>query len=157
MTPQDTNGRDTIWKLETNLDDITGENLGFVMELLLSAGARDVYYQPIYMKKNRPACLLSVICTEERRPALEELIFLHTTTIGIRRVEMERTILPRRMAQVETALGRVAVKVCTLPDGSERAYPEYDSVTALCQATGESYQTVYRLAQTAWEAGNSAQ
>ncbi len=157
MTSHEGEGRDTIWKLETNLDDCTGEALGFVMELLLSAGARDVYYQPIYMKKNRPACLLSVICTEERRPALEALIFQHTTTIGIRRVEMERTVLPRRMAQAETALGLVAVKVCTLPDGSERAYPEYDSVTALCRATGESYQTVYRLAQTAWEAGNTAQ
>ncbi|MCD8161442.1 MAG: LarC family nickel insertion protein [Clostridiales bacterium] len=157
MTSRDGEGRDTIWKLETNLDDCTGENLGFVMELLLSAGARDVYYQPIYMKKNRPACLLSVICTEERRTALEALIFQHTTTIGIRRVEMERTVLPRRMAWAETVLGPVAVKVCTLPDGSERAYPEYDSVAALCRATGESYQTVYRLAQTAWEAGNTAQ
>ncbi len=157
MTPQDTNGRDTIWKLETTLDDITGENLGFVMERLLSAGARDVYYQPINMKKNRPAYLLSVICTEAQRTALEALIFQHTTTIGIRRMEMERTILPRRMAQVETALGQVAVKVCTLPDGTERAYPEYDSVATRCRATGESYQTVYRLAQTAWEAGNTAQ
>jgi 8-oxo-dGTP pyrophosphatase MutT (NUDIX family) len=141
---------DTLWKLETNVDDCTGEALGFAMERLLAAGAKDAYYQPIYMKKNRPAYQLSVICTESKRVALEEILFLHTTTIGVRRIALERTALPRRKEVVETPLGRAEVKVVTLPDGSLRAYPEYESVAALSRATGKDYQSLYRLVQSCW-------
>ena len=88
---------ETLWTLETNVDDTTGEALGFVMEQLLAAGARDVCYLPAFMKKNRPAYLVKVICTEAKREELEELLFLHTTTIGIRRYPVERTVLPRQI------------------------------------------------------------
>lgn len=74
--------QDVIYKLESNIDDTTGEALGYVMERLLAAGARDVQYSPVYMKKNRPAYLLTVLCLEEDIPALEEIIFAETTTIG---------------------------------------------------------------------------
>ena len=84
---------DVIYKLESNIDDCPGEALGYVMDRLFDAGARDVYYTPIYMKKNRPAYQINVICKEQDISGLEQIIFRETTTIGIRRVEMERTVL----------------------------------------------------------------
>lgn len=133
---------DGVWKLETNLDDCTGEALGYVMDRLLESGARDVHYTPVYMKKNRPGWQLTVLCDEAQREALEEIIFTETTTIGIRRVWMERTVLPREMRTVETPWGEAQVKVCT-PGSVKRFYPEYESVAALCRASGRSYQEVY--------------
>ena len=145
--------QDVIFKLETNIDDTTGEALGYVMERLLAAGARDVQYAPVYMKKNRPAYLLTVICLEEDIPALEEIIFAETTTIGIRRVQMERSILKRRLCTVQTTLGEVQVKECEVPcccseeltgTTEKRCYPEYESVRSICKETGRSYQDVTR-------------
>ena len=132
---------DSLTLLETNVDDCTGEALGYVMEQLMSAGARDVYYTPVYMKKNRPGYLLSVLCAEADRETMERLIFTHTTTIGIRRTAVERTTLARRAGKVRTSLGEVDVKYCTAPDG-ERVSPEYESVAAICRKTGESFQAV---------------
>lgn len=134
---------DGVWQLETNLDDCTGEALGYVMDRLLESGARDVCYVPVYMKKNRPGWQLTVLCDEAQREALEEVIFTETTTIGIRRVWMERTVLPREMRTVETPWGEAKVKVCT-PGGVKRCYPEYESVAALCRESGRCYQEVYR-------------
>ena len=146
--------QDVIWKLESNIDDTTGEALGYVMERLLAAGARDVQYSPVYMKKNRPAYLLTVLCLEEDIPALEEIIFSETTTIGIRRVQMERSILKRRLCTVQTSLGEVQVKECEVPcccaeeeltvSTEKRCYPEYESVKEICRRTGRSYQDVSR-------------
>lgn len=124
---------DSIYKLETNIDDCTGEELGFVMDLLFEKGARDVHYTPIYMKKNRPAYLLTVICDEGCVGLLEEVIFRETTTIGIRRVKMERTVLERTTEQVELDIGSINVKKCTLPDGSIRKYPEYEGMAELAR------------------------
>lgn len=138
---------DTVWKLETNVDDCTGEALGYVMDRLLEAGARDVHYLPVFMKKNRPAYQINVICDEKDISKLETILFQETTTIGIRRVRMERSVLRREIQTVETPLGTARVKVCWLPDGQRRAYPEYDSVTKLCRESGRSYQEVYRLVQ----------
>lgn len=135
---------DVIWKLESNLDDCTGEALGYTLERLMEAGARDVFYTPIYMKKNRPGCLLSVICTEETIPALESIIFTETTTIGIRRIRMGRSVLPRETQRVVTPYGSALVKVCTLPGGEERRYPEHDSVVKLCRESGQPYQEILR-------------
>ena len=132
---------DSLTLLETNVDDCTGEALGYTMKQLMSAGARDVYYTPVYMKKNRPGYLLSVLCTEADRESMERLIFTHTTTIGIRRTAVERTTLARRSGKVRTSLGEVEVKYCTAPDG-ERVSPEYESVAAICRKTGESFQGV---------------
>ena len=133
---------DTIWKLESNIDDCTGEALGYVMERLQEAGARDVHYTPVYMKKNRPAYQMNVICKEEQIEQLEEIIFQETTTIGIRRQKMERNILKRTEEVVRTSMGEAKVKVCTLKNGV-RKYPEYSSVAELCRKSGKSYQQVY--------------
>lgn len=151
---------DTIWKLETNLDDCTGEALGHVLDLLLEVGARDVQYTPVYMKKNRPAWLLTVLCNEPERSRLEALLFRETTTIGIRRVRMDRTILPRKERQVETPWGVVRVKEVQAPGtapgqpGERRLYPEYESLRELCRQTGKSFPEAYRtvLALAAKEA-----
>ena len=136
--------RDCIWKLETNMDDCTGEALGYVMDRLFEAGARDVSYTPVYMKKNRPAYQLNVICTEENVKQMEQIIFKETTTIGIRRQQMERSVLARSMETVRTCLGDAQVKVCAL--GSQiRKYPEYQSVVRLCKEHDRSFQEVYQM------------
>lgn len=136
---------DTIIKLESNIDDCTGETLGYVMELLYEAGAREANYMPVFMKKNRPAWLLTVLCKEEQVSVMEQIIFRETTTIGIRRQEMGRTILKREKRAVTTPLGKVEVKVCTF-DGQEYFYPEYESVKKLCEKTGISYKEAYHMA-----------
>lgn len=137
---------DRIWKLECNLDDCSGEVLGYVSDLLFEAGARDVHYIPVYMKKNRPGIQLNVICSDEVRESLEQLIFLETTTIGIRRYQMERSILPRRQEKIMTKYGEILVKVCTLPDGTEKRYPEYESVKAAALLHHCTFQEIFQNA-----------
>ena len=137
---------DEIYKLETNIDDATGEMLGFVMERLLEAGARDVNYMPLYMKKNRPAYQLNVICKEEDVSKMERIIFRETTTIGIRKIKMERSVLKRQSKTVVTPLGEVKVKICELPDGV-RVYPEYEDAVKLCKEHDISYYEICRLIQ----------
>lgn len=136
--------QDTIYKLESNIDDCTGEELGFVLDRLFAAGARDVHYIPVYMKKNRPAWQLTVICKKDDIDTLEHIIFRDTTTIGIRRVEMERTVLKREQLTLQTAFGPAEVKVCTV-DGEKRYYPEYDSVARICREQRASYNEVYQM------------
>ena len=139
MLVEDANkASDTIYKLETNIDDCTGEVLGYVMDKLFEAGARDVNYTPVFMKKNRPAYQLNVICTKDDVAKLEEIIFHETTTIGIRRVEMERTVLERESRTVNTSLGEVQVKAC-----GRRVYPEYESLAALCHEKNLPYLEIY--------------
>lgn len=145
ITEEEAEKEDTICKLEANIDDCTGENLGYTMKLLMEAGAKDVYYVPAFMKKNRPAWILSVLCKEKDREDLEQIIFRETTTIGIRRTEMHRTILEREIRRIGTDLGEVLVKVCR---NREKIYfyPEYESLTELCKKTGLSYREAYEMA-----------
>lgn len=142
------NAAKTVVKLETNIDDCTGEAFGFLLELLMESGALDVQYIPCFMKKNRPAYLLSVLCAAEKTAELEKIIFLNTTTIGIRRCTMERTALARETKVVETPLGSAQVKVADVY-GAKRISPEYESVKALCQKSGRSFDDVYRAVEEA--------
>jgi len=112
------------------------------MERLMEAGARDVNFMPIYMKKNRPAYQLNVICKEEDIDRLSDIIFRETTTIGIRRCQMERTILDRTAGEVSTAWGDVKVKICSM-GAFQRVYPEYESVKEVAAANGVSFKEVY--------------
>ena len=82
--------KDEIFELSCNLDDMTGEELGFASEMLLNAGALDVYTIPIGMKKNRPGVMLNVLCRPESREKMVKLLFLHTTTIGVRETRHDR-------------------------------------------------------------------
>lgn len=139
--------KDVICRLETNMDDCTGEALGYVMDELLRAGARDVSYTPVFMKKNRPAYQLNVICTPEDADKMETIIFRETTTIGVRKMKMERTVLNRRMEKITTALGEATVKKCRLPDGTVRCYPEYESAAALAKENGIPFQEAFQTIQ----------
>ena len=142
--------KDIIWKLETDMDDCGGEMMGHVMNLLMANGARGVHYTPIYTKKNRPAYTLTVICKESEREKLENLIFSETTTIGIRRVEMERTILQREIQKKDTPVGTAIVKACTLPDGNIRYYPEYENVAELAERNQLSFRETYDRIRSYW-------
>lgn len=141
--------RSTVTKLESDLDDCTGEALGRVVELLMAAGAREAHAIPIVMKKGRPGHQLEVICDGELAPALERIIFENTTTIGIRSMDMRRHALPRTPDGIETPYGRVATKLVVMPDGHVRAYPEYSSVVEACERAGASFQDVFRATQAA--------
>ena len=102
--------KEEIVKLECNLDDMTGEALGFAMERLFDAGARDVYWQSIGMKKSRPGTLLSVICLPEDADQLAQLMLKYTTTLGVRRENLSRYVLERSQVKAETPDGVVRMK-----------------------------------------------
>lgn len=136
--------KDFICKLETNIDDCTGENLGFVMDKLLEAGAKDVSYLPIYTKKNRPAYELHILCDEKDEAKMEKILFEETTTIGIRKMMMERRVLKREIRQIESEYGKFRVKVCRLRD-RERCYLEYEDVAALAKENQIPYPDMYRI------------
>ena len=138
-SPADT---DDIWKLETDIDDTTGEALGFVMEELFKKGARDVHYIPVYMKKNRPGWELCVICDQALIEDMERVIFTHTTTIGIRRIKLGRSVLKRVIKTIDTPWGAADVKICS-GSGIKRVYPEYESVAAICKKTNEGFSEVF--------------
>lgn len=133
---------DKIIKLETNIDDSTGEALGFVMDELFALGALDVHYLPCFMKKNRPAWLLVVLCRLEDAAKMEKIIFMHTTTIGIRMSQMERTCLARSECSVEVFGEKAQVKVVDVY-GEKRFYPEYERVSRIAQKTKKPFGEVY--------------
>lgn len=139
----DTTTPNEIWKLECNIDDCGGEVLGYTMERLMENGALDACYLPIYMKKNRPAYMLTVLCRPEDRERLEDIIFEETTTIGIRRALMQRTILQRRKSTEQTSLGDVALKTMKKKNG-EVPTLEYESVAAIAREQHLPFREVYR-------------
>lgn len=131
--------------LETNLDDTPGELVGHCAELLWQAGALDVSLMPIQMKKGRPGTLLAVQCPLKKADALEAIVFRETTTLGVRRQTVERHTLPRRSIEVETPLGILSGVVATLPDGSERFTPEYESCRQAAERTEKPLSEIYRI------------
>lgn len=142
ITPR--SSEDTIVKLECNVDDCTGEALGFAAERLMREGARDAHYTPVFMKKGRPAYQLTVVCRESDRQRMERIVFEETSTVGIRRVAMDRTVMDRRIDEVDTPIGRVQVKVCTI-DGIEKSHPEYESLAAICRERGIPFRDAYDI------------
>ena len=142
ITPR--SSEDTIVKLECNVDDCTGEALGFAAERLMREGARDAHYTPVFMKKGRPAYQLTVVCRESDRQRMERIVFEETSTVGIRRVAMDRTVMDRRIDEVDTLIGRVQVKVCTI-DGIEKSHPEYESLAAICRERGIPFRDAYDI------------
>lgn len=135
--------KDAIVKLESDLDDCTGEILGYTLEKLMNAGALDVHYTPIFMKKNRPGWEITVLCRPEKKDAMEEILFSETTTIGIREFEnVSRTVLAREEKEIETPFGPAQAKVVS-HQGKTYVYPEYDSVKALAEKTGVPLKVIY--------------
>lgn len=129
--------QDEVMVLQTNLDDCTGEMLGAAMEKLFQEGALDVFYTPVYMKKNRPAWQLTVLARPSDADKMEKLIFCHTTTIGIRKHLEKRSILEREGDVVSTPYGELQVKKVSLGEGT-RSYPEYESAVQLAEKSGKS-------------------
>ena len=132
---------DLICELSCNLDDMTGEAIGFAMERLFEAGALDVYTVPIGMKKSRPAVMLCAMCREEDKEGLIEAIFRHTNTIGIRENLFRRYVLSRRTETVETRFGQVRCKISS-GYGIERRKYEYDDICRIAEERGLSLETV---------------
>ena len=139
----------SVVKLECDIDDATGEELGYVAELLREAGAREVHWQPIFTKKGRPAYQLQVICVPEDVARMESVIFCETPALGVRRVPMERTVLKRRRLTVETPYGSIRCKVAELPDGSVRVAPEFEDCRAAARAFGAPLREVMAAAREA--------
>ena len=116
-----------IWELRCNLDDMTGEQIGFAMEILMDAGALDVFTMPIGMKKSRPGTLLTVLCREADKERMIHLLFKHTTTLGIRENFCTRHTLNRKTETVETAYGPIRRKVSS-GYGVQRSKYEYEDI-----------------------------
>ena len=150
MILEETVDPEQMYVLETNIDDATGETLGLALEKLMAAGASDAHFLPCFMKKNRPAYLLRVIAAAPEIPALERIIFESTTTIGMRKLPVDRICMDREIRTVELPFGTVSVKRCTW-NGVVRNYPEYESVRALAERTGKEFQLVFALAKQAAE------
>jgi uncharacterized protein (TIGR00299 family) protein len=119
-------GDERLWMLETNMDDISPQILGHVMERAFALGALDCYFTSVQMKKNRPGVLLSILCREEQRATLSELLFSETTTLGIRAYEVERRALERSIVTVETQYGPIDVKVAQLNGHIVKEMPEFE-------------------------------
>ena len=133
--------REQIAKLECNLDDMTGEDIGFAMEQLFKAGAKDAYTQAIGMKKSRPGVLLSVICLPDDADRLAAVMMKHTTTLGIRRQDMSRYVLERSIETVQTPYGPVRVKTAS-GMGVQRRKAEYDDLASLAEKLNAPLESI---------------
>lgn len=147
-TGEETDGADKIWKLECDVDDSTGEQLGYALERLFVCGAREAHYSPVFMKKNRPGWELTVLCDGQHRQMLENVIFEETTTLGIRRLLMERSVLGRTFAEVKTAYGTITVKISG-EGRQKKVHPEYEQVAEAAEKAGVPFAAVYRAAAAA--------
>jgi len=133
--------------IETNIDDMTGELLGYVQEKLMSEGAADAWFTPIQMKKGRPALMLSVICSEAAEAQVAKTILRETSTLGVRVRPVHRWEAERETLEFESSLGPAAVKVKRLPDEPPRVAPEYEACKRLAEASGIPIADVYRIVQ----------
>jgi len=138
--------------LETNLDDISGEMIGYCTARLWEAGALDVYTTAIQMKKNRPGVKLSVLCREGDVEPIETVLFTETTTLGVRRWTVDRHVLSRQAHAVQTPWGPVEGKVGWLADEAPRFAPEFESCRHIATQHGVPLREVYEVAQKAFDA-----
>ena len=132
-----------ILELSCNLDDCTGEAIGFAMERLLDAGALDVYWTSVGMKKNRPGILLTCMCRPLDREKMVELLFRHTTTLGVRESAFRRYTLSRESKTIQTPDGDIRVKVST-GYGVAREKPEFEDLAKIARKTGKSLSELQR-------------
>jgi uncharacterized protein (TIGR00299 family) protein len=140
-------GVEALVLLAADVDDLAGEYVAAAAEALREAGALDVVLLPTSMKKGRPGTRVEVLASPARADALEALLFAHTTTLGVRRTELVRRVLPRDEQTVEVLGHTIRVKVARLPDGSMRAKPEFDDVRAAALATGRAPRDIFDLAR----------
>lgn len=149
-TKDNASSLETIVVLETQLDDINPQIVGYLYDELLAAGAVDVFTQPIGMKKSRPGILLTVLAMPEQVETCEAILFRETTTLGIRRSVQERTVLQRQIERVETSLGKVRVKVAYYGDRIVNVQPEYEDCAQLARQHDKPLQEIQQLALQQW-------
>jgi hypothetical protein len=145
-----TAGAERLWMIETNMDDISPQILGHVMERAFDLGALDCYFTSVQMKKNRPGVLLSVLCRNEQRGVLNELLFSETTTLGVRAYEVDRRALERDVVRVETQYGPIDVKVAQLNGHIIKEMPEYEQCRQAARAANVPLRVVEEAARTAF-------
>lgn len=136
---------DTVSVLESDIDDSTPEQLAYAQEALFSAGALDVHFTPVFMKKNRPATELTILCRPEDEQKMLTILFRETTTIGVRKSLCRRDVMERRSETISTEMGDVVLKVCSWA-GFTKYYVEYESAAALAKKTGMPLDEIYRKA-----------
>ncbi|MDB5351087.1 MAG: hypothetical protein JWN86_2334 [Planctomycetota bacterium] len=149
-----TPGADRVTVLETNLDDLPGEVVGYTTTLLMAAGALDAYVTPIQMKKNRPGVMISVLCDESKVATMEEILFRETTTLGIRRYQVSRHKLNRKPAEVATPFGTIKGKLGWLDGRPPQFSPEYDDCARVATAQNVPLRDVYKAAHAAHAQAN---
>ena len=145
-----TNNREAICVLETQIDDLSPQAIGYVFDALFAAGALDVFTAPIVMKKSRLGVLLTAICHPELEDACEAVIFRETTTLGIRRSTQQRTILHREIQTVKTEYGEVKIKVAKSGQTIVNVQPEYEDCAEIARLKNISWREVHRLALQSW-------
>jgi len=143
---------DQVWVVETNLDDLPAEVVGYCYDLLFAAGALDVFSMPIFMKKNRPGVLLSVIAAEDRLAAVEEVLFRETSTFGVRRYPVSRHKLQRKACTVKTPWGDVQGKLGWLEGKPPLFTPEYEDCARIAREHRVPLQEVYTRARESYAA-----
>ena len=149
-SPEQRNSKfETLWMLETNIDDLSPQVFGHVMERALQLGALDCYFTPIQMKKNRPGVLLSVLCRAEEKAAVTQMLFAETTTLGIRSYAVERQALERQVVKVETQYGAIDVKVARMNGHIVNEMPEFDQVQSAASQAGVPFREVERAVRLA--------
>ena len=140
----------TLWMLETNVDDVSPQIIGHVMDRAFTLGARDCYFTPIQMKKNRPGVLLSILCDPEKKTEMTDLLFTETTTIGVRSYQVNRRALDRQIVRVETLYGPIDVKVARLNGRVVNAMPEFDQCRQAAERKGVALKEVEDAARLAF-------
>jgi len=143
-------GEDQVVLLQCNIDDMTGEALGFALDLLLSQGALDAWFTPIYMKKNRPATMLSVLCRPADCDRMSDLMLVHTTTLGVRIGAVDRRVAERRFVEVDTSFGPVQCKVKVVSGHVVSVKPEYEDCARLADSQHVSLDRVRTSAVRAY-------
>ena len=144
---------DAVWQIEANLDDMSPELCAPAADAVFAAGALDVWWSPITMKKGRPALTLSALATDETRTAVIGAILRETTSIGVRYGRVERTVLARRTVEVSTRYGTIPVKVASDADAIVNAAPEYEACAAAARAHGVPVKLVFAAALAAFDRG----
>jgi len=147
---------DEIVVLETNLDDVTGEIIGYVYDRLFEAGALDVFTSPIYMKKNRPATLLTVLCPPELRGRVEQIVFDETSTLGIRGYTAKRAKLAREVETVDAPGGTIRIKVGRRGGKVISASPEFEDCRRAARESGRALIDVMDEAMRLWRSGRGS-
>jgi uncharacterized protein (TIGR00299 family) protein len=141
---------DRIVEIQTNIDDLSPEILGAAQDRLFQAGALDVFFTPIQMKKSRPASMLSVLCKPSALEKIQEIIFAETSTFGIRYREMNRKTLDRELVEVKTSAGQIQIKIGRHAGKVLQVAPEFESCHAAAQRSSQPLKRVYELAVEAF-------